>query len=83
MFCTVNPANLTKVPSQPRGPGQGEMYGRSTQASEASLRTNRILEFDDRLQGVADGPWSLTSSRYGVMALLEGGVGCGNSGSPC
>ena len=43
--------------------------------SQASLRINESLEFDQVLQGVLDSARSLTSARYGVMTLLDEGGG--------
>ena len=39
--------------------------------SQASLRINESLDFDQVLQGVLDSACSLTSARYGVMTLLD------------
>ena len=39
--------------------------------SEASLRINESLDFDQVLQGVLDSARSLTGARYGVMTLLD------------
>ncbi len=49
---------------------------RLSRLSEASLRINESLEFDQVLQGVLDSARSLTGARYGVMTLLDdqGGV---------
>ncbi|MCY4616770.1 MAG: GAF domain-containing protein, partial [Chloroflexi bacterium] len=49
---------------------------RLTRLSEASLRINESLDFDQVLQGVLDAARSLTAARYGVMTLLDdaGGV---------
>ena len=49
---------------------------RLTRLSEASLRINESLDFDEVLQGVLDAARSLTAARYGVMTLLDdaGGV---------
>ena len=41
--------------------------------SQASLRINESLDFDQVLQGVLDSARSLTSARYGVMTLLDEG----------
>ena len=46
---------------------------RLTRLSQASLRINESLEFDQVLQGVLDSARSLTSARYGVMTLLDDG----------
>ena len=45
---------------------------RLSRLSEASLRINESLEFDQVLQGVLDSARSLTGARYGVMTLLDG-----------
>ena len=45
---------------------------RLSRLSEASLRINESLEFDQVLQGVLDSARSLTEARYGVMTLLDG-----------
>ena len=44
--------------------------------SEASLRINESLDFDEVLQGVLDAARSLTAARHGLMTLLDerGGV---------
>ncbi len=49
---------------------------RLSRLSQASLRINESLDFDQVLQGVLDSARSLTSARYGVMTLLDdnGGV---------
>ena len=49
---------------------------RLSRLSEASLRINDSLDFDQVLQGVLDSARSLTGARYGVMTLLDdqGGV---------
>ena len=44
---------------------------RLSRLSEASLRINESLDFDEVLQGVLDSARSLTSARYGVMTLLD------------
>ncbi len=46
---------------------------RLSRLSQASLRINESLDFDVVLQGVLDSARSLTSARYGVMTLLDGG----------
>ena len=46
---------------------------RLTRLSEASLRINESLEFDEVLQGVLDSARSVTAARYGVMTLLDEG----------
>ncbi|MCY4559746.1 MAG: hypothetical protein OXF79_25965, partial [Chloroflexi bacterium] len=48
---------------------------RLSRLSQASLRINESLDFDAVLQGVLDSARSLTSARYGVMTLLDGGGG--------
>ena len=48
---------------------------RLTRLSEASLRINESLDFDEVLQGVLDAARSLTAARYGVMTLLDDGGG--------
>ncbi len=45
---------------------------RLARLSQASLRINESLEFDQVLQGVLDSARSLTGARYGVMTLLDG-----------
>ena len=49
---------------------------RLSRLSQASLRINDSLDFDQVLQGALDSARSLTSARYGVMTLLDdaGGV---------
>ncbi len=49
---------------------------RLTRLSEASLRINECLDFDQVLHGVLDAASSLTAARYGLMTLLDeaGGV---------
>ena len=44
---------------------------RLSRLSEASLRINESLDFDEVLQGVLDSARSLTGARYGVMTLLD------------
>ncbi len=44
---------------------------RLSRLSEASLRINESLDFDQVLQGVLDSARSLTAARYGVMTLLD------------
>ncbi len=46
---------------------------RLSRLSEASLRINESLDFDQVLQGVLDSARSLTAARYGVMTLLDDG----------
>ena len=46
---------------------------RLSRLSQASLRINESLDFDQVLQGVLDSARSLTSARYGVMTLLDDG----------
>ncbi len=46
---------------------------RLSRLSEASLRINQSLDFDDVLQGVLDSARSLTEARYGVMTLHDDG----------
>ena len=54
--------------------GESEALGeRLTRLSQASMRINESLEFDQVLQGVLDSACSLTSARYGVMTLLDDG----------
>ena len=43
---------------------------RLSRLSEASLRINESLDFDQVLQGALDSARSLTAARYGVMTLL-------------
>ena len=45
---------------------------RLNRLSQASLRINESLDFDQVLQGVLDSACSLTSARYGVMTLSSG-----------
>ena len=49
---------------------------RLSRLSEASLRINESLDFDQVLQGVLDAARSLTAARHGLMTLLDerGGV---------
>ena len=49
---------------------------RLSRLSQASLRINESLDFDQVLQGALDSARSLTGARYGVMTLLndQGGV---------
>ena len=55
-----------------RRDGEAEaLRERLTRLSQASLRINESLEFDQVLQGVLDSACSLTSARYGVMTLLD------------
>ena len=44
---------------------------RLSRLSEASLRINESLDFDQVLQGALDFARSLTGARYGVMTLLD------------
>ena len=44
---------------------------RLSRLSEASLRINESLDFDDVLQGALDSARSLTGARYGVMTLFD------------
>ena len=44
---------------------------RLSRLSQASLRINESLDFDQVLQGVLDSARSLTSARYGLMTLLD------------
>ncbi len=46
---------------------------RLTRLSEASLRINESLDFDQVLQGALDSARSLTGARHGVMTLLGDG----------
>ena len=46
---------------------------RLSKLSEASLRINESLDFDDVMQGVLDSARSLTGARYGVMTLHDDG----------
>ena len=46
---------------------------RLSKLSEASLRINESLDFDNVLQGVLDSARSLTGARYGVMTLHDDG----------
>ena len=48
---------------------------RLSRLSQASLRINESLDFDAVLQGALDSARSLTSARYGVMILPDGGGG--------
>ncbi len=43
---------------------------RLSRLSEASLRINENLDFDDLLQGVVDGARSLTGARYGALTVF-------------
>ena len=53
--------------------GLEALQERLSRLSEASLRINESLDFDDVLQGALDSARSLTGARYGVMTLLDGG----------
>ena len=53
-----------------------DLRDRLSRLSEASLRINESLDFDDVLQGVLDSARALTGARYGVIALH------GDSGVP-
>ena len=46
---------------------------RLSRLSQASLRINESLDFDQVLQGALDSARSLTGARYGLMILLDGG----------
>ena len=46
---------------------------RLSRLSQASLRINESLDFDQVLQGALDSARSLTGARVGVMTLLDGG----------
>ena len=62
--------------AQPSDGRDGEaeaLRERLTRLSQASLRINESLEFDQVLQGVLDSARSVTSARYGVMTLLDDG----------
>ena len=48
---------------------------RLSRLSRASRRINESLDFETVLQGVLDSARSLTTARYGVMTLLDGGGG--------
>ena len=48
------------------------LHERLSRLSQASLRINESLEFDQVLQGVLDSARSLTGARFGVMILLDG-----------
>ena len=48
------------------------LHERLSRLSQASLRINESLEFDQVLQGVLDSARSLTGARFGVMTLLDG-----------
>ena len=48
---------------------------RLSRLSQASLRINESLDFDQVLQGALDSARSLTGARYGVMTLLDDGGG--------
>ena len=53
----------------------GDLRQRLSRLSEASLRINESLDFDDVLQGVLDSARSLTGARYGVIVLHgDGGI---------
>ena len=53
----------------------GDLRQRLSRLSEASLRINESLDFDDVLQGVLDSARSLTAARYGVITLHgDGGI---------
>ena len=48
------------------------LHERLSRLSQASLRINESLEFDQVLQVVLDSARSLTGARFGVMILLDG-----------
>ena len=48
-----------------------ELRDRLSRLSQASLRINESLDFEAVLQGVLDSARSLTSSRYGVITLMD------------
>jgi len=52
---------------------------RLTRLSEASLRINESLDFDEVLQCVLDAARSLTAARYGVMTLWATPAACATS----
>ena len=62
--------------SEQRDPEIEALRERLSRLSQASLRINDSLDFDQVLQGALDSARSLTSARYGVMTLLDdaGGV---------
>ncbi len=49
-----------------------DLRERLSRLSEASLRINESLDFDDVLQGVLDSARALTGARYGVLTLHDG-----------
>ena len=50
-----------------------ELEERLSRLSEASLRINESLDFDEVMQGVLDSARSLTGASYGVMTLHDDG----------
>ena len=50
---------------------QEEARDRLTRLSEASLRINESLDFDEVLQQVVDGARALTGARYGVITTMD------------
>ena len=50
---------------------QEEARERLTRLSEASLRINESLDFDEVLQQVVDGARALTGARYGVITTMD------------
>ena len=48
-----------------------ELRERLSRLSEASLRINQSLDFDNVLQGVLDSARSLTGARYGIINLFN------------
>ena len=60
----MNESDATRPETDPPG-------DRLSRLSEASLRINETLEFDDVLQEVVESARTLTGARYGMMATLN------------
>ena len=60
----MNESDATRPETEPPG-------DRLSRLSEASLRINETLEFDDVLQEVVESARRLTGARYGMMATLN------------
>ncbi len=61
------------APSDQRDREIQALRERLSRLSQASLRINESLDFDQVLQGALDSARSLTGARYGLMILLDGG----------
>ena len=58
-------------PHEPISENEAALRDRLARLSEASLRINESLDFEQVLQGALDSARSLTGGRYGVMTLLD------------